>query len=209
MLRIAVYSPKDEEALRRITALLAADGVIAYPTDTLYGLGCDPGSGKALNRIYRVKGREHTKPLPLLLDEPWRLNSWCEDIPPSARRLMKYWPAPLTLVMKVRSGLPPDLLRGGTELGFRVPAHTLCRAICAAAGGTLTSTSANRSGEQALALPEEITREFDAEIDAFVDIGPLQPSLPSTVVLCVGEQFKVIRHGAFAVPVSQDWKTED
>lgn len=200
MLRIAISTPSDAEALRRVTGVLAADGVVAYPTDTLYGLGCAPGSGKALKRIYQIKGREHTKPLLLLLDEPWRLNSWCEDIPPSARRLMRHWPAPLTLVMKARSDLPPDLLRGGSTLGFRVPAYTLCRAICAAAGGTLTSTSANRSGGQALAQPEEIAAEFGTELDAVIDSGPLPPSLPSTVVLCEGEESRILRHGAFSVP---------
>jgi L-threonylcarbamoyladenylate synthase len=200
MLRIEIRSPGESEALLQVTGVLASDGVIAYPTDTLYGLGCRPESGKALERIYRIKGREHTKPLLLLLDEPWRLNTWCDDVPPSARRLMRHWPAPLTLVMRARPDLPPDLLRGSDTLGFRVPAHALCRAICTAAGGTITSTSANRSGEPTLASPEEIASSLGDEIDALVDAGPLPPSLPSTVVLCEGEEHSILRHGAFTIP---------
>jgi L-threonylcarbamoyladenylate synthase len=204
MLTIAISLPADEEALRSVTSVLASDGVIAYPTDTLYGLGCAPESGKALERIYRIKGREHTKPLLMLLDEPWRLNSWCAEVPTSARRLMHHWPAPLTLVMKVRHDLPPDLLRGGDSLGFRVPDHALCRAICAAAGGTITSTSANRSGRLAFASPEEIESALGFEIDAVVDAGPLPPSLPSTIVLCEGDTTQLLRPGAFSVPELTD-----
>ncbi len=202
MRRIRIGGPGDNTALAEIGEILKGGGVVAYPTDTIYGLGCDPLSQPSLERIYSLKGRgrDHGWPLLVLLDSSTRLGGWSDEIPDAARGLLRHWPAPLTLVMRVRRDLPGTLLRGGATLGFRVPASRLCRAICMAAGGALTSTSANRSGSPPLEDPEEIASEFAADLDALVDAGALPPSLPSTVVRCEGDAAELIRPGAFPFP---------
>jgi L-threonylcarbamoyladenylate synthase len=203
MLHIRIEGPNDQAALQRIRDLLADDGIIAYPTDTVYGLGCGPLSISAVERIYAIKGRSHEKPLLLLLDGASRLGRLCAEIPRSARDLIGLWPAPLTLILKAAADeLPPSLLRGSSTLGFRVPASPLCRAICAAAGGVITSTSVNKSGEEPLNTPEEIKENFSQEIDALVDAGLLPTSLPSTIVECSTSKPKLIRAGAFPFPAS-------
>ena len=202
MQRIRIRGPGDATALAEIGEILKGGGVVAYPTDTIYGLGCDPLSQLALERIYGLKGRGRDQgwPLLILLDSPTRLGGWCDEIPEAARGLLKHWPAPLTLVVRVRRDLSKTLLRGGTTLGFRVPASRLCRAVCTAAGGAVTSTSANRGGSPPLENPEEIASEFAADLDALVDAGALPPSLPSTVVRCEGDAAELIRPGAFPFP---------
>ena len=201
MRRIRIVGPGDATALAEVGGILKGGGVIAYPTDTIYGLGCDPLSQPALERIYSLKGRERgrgrDRPLLVLLDGSTRLGRWCDEIPEAARGLLRHWPAPLTLVVGVRRDLPATLLRGGATLGFRVPASRLCRAICTAAGGAVTSTSANRGGSPPLEDPEEIAREFASDLDALVDAGELPQSLPSTVVNCEGDAAELIRPGAF------------
>jgi L-threonylcarbamoyladenylate synthase len=197
---IPISGPNDRVALQRIRDIMSADGVIAYPTDTIYGLGCDPKSVSALERIYSIKGRSHEKPLLILLDSATRLSGWCRDIPHSARSLISRWPAPLTLIFTAASGLPASLMRSSSTLGFRVPASPLCRSICTACGGVLTSTSANISGKPPVNSPKEIHDTFSGEIDALVDAGNLPSSLPSTVVRCVGDKNELIRPGAFPFP---------
>jgi L-threonylcarbamoyladenylate synthase len=202
MFHIMIDGPNDQAALQRIRDLLADDGVVAYPTDTVYGLGCDPLSVSAVERIYAIKGRSHEKPLLLLLDGASRLGQWCSEIPRSARDLIGRWPAPMTLILKVSADeLPPSLLRGSPTLGFRVPASPLCRAVCTAVGGVITSTSVNRSGEEPLNTPDEISRAFGHEIDALVDAGLLPTSLPSTIVQCTAGKPKLVRAGAFPFPI--------
>lgn len=187
----------DQEKIAEIASVVKASGVIAYPTDTIYGLGCNPLDSPALDRLYEIKRRPKGYPLLILLDSADRLSRWCDGIPMSALRLMKFWPAPLTLVVKVKDNLPDNLMQGEDSLGFRVPALDICRALCTAAGGALTSTSINRRGMPPIQNPGEIAMEFGIEIDMLVDIGPLPPSSPSTIVRCIGNETEIIRKGAF------------
>lgn len=197
MKRIQLTKQETEEALSEISGIVAAEGVIAYPTDTIYGLGCDPTSPSALNRIYSIKGRDYDKPLLILIDKAARLKPWCDQIPATAKHLMSYWPAPLTIVLRTRADLPHQLLRGSDSLGFRVPDSSICRAICTACGGAVTSTSINRSGEEPVTQPDQIAEQFGDDLDALIDVGELAPSPPSTVVQCLSNSTELIRAGAF------------
>lgn len=190
----------DVKSLSKIKEILQGGGVIAYPTDTIYGLGCHPGADTAIERIYKIKGRESSDPLLLLIDSSKRLNEWCKEIPESAVKLIEFWPAQLTIVLPVVKGINCKLLRGGSSLGFRVPDSALCREICAAAGGAITSTSINRSGQEPLHSPVQIEQEFAREIDALVDCGPMLSSQPSTIVRCTGSDMEILREGAFIFP---------
>ena len=197
MKRIQLTKQETGEALSEISGIVTAGGIIAYPTDTIYGLGCDPTSPGALNRIYSNKGRDYEKPLLILIDKAARLKSWCDQVPATAKHLTSHWPAPLTIVLRTRTDLPLELLRGSDSLGFRVPDSPICRAICTACGGAITSTSINRSGEEPVIKPDQIAEQFGDALDALIDAGELAPSPPSTVVRCLGDSSELIRAGAF------------
>jgi len=171
-------------------------GVVAYPTDTIYGLGCHPLHEQAINRLYDIKGRDHTSPFIVLLDSLKQLKDWCPVLPGYALPFIKQWPAPLTLVLKVRQELPEFLTRGGESLAFRVPDSFLCRRIIRACGGALLSTSANRTGEPALETPQDISKAFSEQLDAMVVTIP-RPGVASTVVSLLDGKLKLIRNGGF------------
>lgn len=191
----------DETSLQEVGKIVRSGGVIVYPADTIYGFGCDPFSRDAMNRIYAMKGKPFNCPLLILLDSAGRLEEWCDEIPDYARTLIDEWPAPLTLVFSVRPGTPDFITRGGTSLGFRVPDSGFCRRLSAACGGSITSTSVNRSDGPPLGDPSEIAKQFGGEIDVLVDAGVCAESLPSTVVSCVAEKPELVRTGKFSIDI--------
>jgi L-threonylcarbamoyladenylate synthase len=163
---------------------LRAAGLLIYPTDTLYGVGVDPRSPDALARLVRLKGRDEGKPLPLLLAGAGCVDDWATDPPDAASRLMAcFWPGALTIVLPAAAGLLPEVTGGGGTVGLRVPAHPVARALASAAGGAITGTSANRSGEAGLwQSAESLLTEFSGEADWILWDGPVASALPSTVV---------------------------
>jgi L-threonylcarbamoyladenylate synthase len=196
MKRIVVKKVDDLENLSPVPRIIESGGVIAYPTDTIYGLGCNPLSEKAVERIYKIKGRDEKQPLIILLESAAQLGKWCHVIPGKALPLIMQWPAPLTIIFKVKFGLPEFLTRGGNSLAFRVPASNMCRRLVDMCGGSLTSTSVNRSGQKPLENPDEIRKQFGKKINALIE-GPSLPIKSSTVIRCSDQKFKVIRSGAF------------
>ncbi len=178
---------------------LRAGGLVIYPTDTLYGMGVDPRSPGALARLFRVKGREEGKPLPLLLADGRRVGAWAACTPGAATRLMAgFWPGALTIVLPAAAGLPPGVTGGGDTVGLRIPAHPVARALAAAAGGAITGTSANRSGEPGLWQDaDEMLAEFSGEADWLLWDGPVASVSPSTVVaVSASDNVTFIREGA-------------
>lgn len=189
--------PPSPDLLERVNDLVRTGGVIAYPTDTIYGLGCDPLRKKAMEHIFAVKGRSAQKPFIILIDHISRLEQWAPEQGRAAEVLSHLWPAPLTIVMPVRRGLPDFLTCGGDTLAFRVPDSPLCRALVTAAGGALTSSSVNKTGEPPLLTPEEIETQFGDRLDALI-IGPAPDErVSSTVVECSGDSAFLARPGAF------------
>jgi L-threonylcarbamoyladenylate synthase len=172
-------------------------GLIAYPTDTIYGLGCHPLHEQAVERLYDIKGREKKEPFIVLLDSVRQLKDWCPVLPGIALPFIKQWPAPLTLVLKVRTELPEFLTRGGNTLAFRVPDSFLCRRIIRACGGALISTSANFSGQDPLTKPQDISNQFKDHLDAMVITIP-QEGVASTVVSIVDGKITLLRKGSFS-----------
>ncbi|HJX14982.1 MAG TPA: L-threonylcarbamoyladenylate synthase [Candidatus Deferrimicrobiaceae bacterium] len=186
---------------------LRSGGVVVYPTDTLYGLGVDPASEKALGRLLSAKGREGGKPIPLLLDEPARAYSLARHVPGEASRLMeKFWPGALTIVLPASPGLPEALTGRTGTVGLRVPDHPVARTLAKAAGGAITGTSANRSGNPGVwRTAEEIVNEFTGDVDWILWDGPSpaswsertkSPASPgSTVVLVEEDNVSLLREG--------------
>lgn len=153
--------------------------VVAYPTETVYGLAVDPLSEGALERLFEVKGREERQAVLLLVADETQMDLLVESISPEARACMeRFWPGPLSLLFPARPGLSPALLGPQGKVCLRCSAHPGARELCRIFGMPITSTSANRSGEPPARSVEELKLPG---VSLALDGGPLQPSSPSTV----------------------------
>ena len=181
-----------EEAAR----IVRSGGLIIYPTDTVYGLGCDPFNVQAVRRVFEVKGREARRPLPVLassLKEVQRIAILDER---ALRLAQSFWPGPLTLVVPRKPLLPDVVTCGQPSVGVRVPGHEFALEVIRACGGLLVGTSANRSGRPAPRTAQEAISELGDRVDLVIDAGPAPLGMPSTVLDLTGPELKVIRAGA-------------
>ena len=193
--RMAEILPANEEGIARVWRLLAAGEVIAFPTDTVYGLAALASGQRAIRRVYELKGRPLRQPLVLMVAEAELVQGWAE-IDERARAFMeRWWPGPLTLVLPARSGLRPPLVSGRPRtVGVRVPDHQPALALLRAVGEGLATTSANLSG-----LPPARTALEAAwvrGVAAVLDAGTSPGGVPSTVLDLTGQEPRVIREGA-------------
>ena len=171
----------EETAAIRDTA--GAAGMILFPTDTLYGLGVDPGSPAGLAALFRLKGRDRDKPLPVLLADALLVDRYATAIPAPWRVLMeRFWPGPLTLLFPAIPGLPQGIRSESGKIALRVPGSALCRSVLRGAGGSLTGTSANTAGAGGTGDPANALCDLGSGIDLFVNAGTLPPSLASTLL---------------------------
>lgn len=176
---------------------------MAFPTETVYGLGADASNSNALERIYRVKGRPRNHPVIVHLRGAEDLGGWAREVPESAQRLAKaFWPGPLTLVLK---RAPPvlDAVTGGADtIALRVPAHPLAQALLAAfaqSGASralgLAAPSANRFGRVSPTTAEHVVADLDAEVDLVLDGGPCEVGIESTIVDLASQAPAILRPG--------------
>ncbi|MHB8834955.1 MAG: L-threonylcarbamoyladenylate synthase [Candidatus Methylomirabilia bacterium] len=171
------------EEAAAVGAAARAAGVILFPTDTLYGLGVDPGSAAGLAALFRLKGRDPGKPLPVLLAGAELVDRFAAAIPAPWRVLMeRFWPGPLTLLFPALPGLPPGICSASGMVALRVPGSALCRSVLRAAGGSLTGTSANTAGVAGTGDPAVALRGLGSLVDLFVNAGTLPPSPASTLL---------------------------
>jgi L-threonylcarbamoyladenylate synthase len=188
-------------AIPQVVKHLRKSGLLAYPTETVYGLGSIP-SVPGLKALSRLKGREAGKPFLLLVSGPTMAEEWGLVMSPSARALSEmFWPGPLTLVLKGGEGRLPDELRGKEGgIAVRHTSHAGIARLVKALGQPLTSTSANRPGQPAAPGPDRIREVFGPEIDRgellVLDGGVLGNVPPSTLVDCTGPMPRLIREGA-------------
>lgn len=181
--------------------LLRAGGLVAFPTETVYGLGADARSDRAAAAIYAAKGRPSHNPLiahisSLAAAEPLAV------FPPLARRLAEaFWPGPLTLVLQARpeAGLSPVVTAGGARVGLRVPAHPTALALLEAFGGPLAAPSANRSGAVSPTTADHVLEGLSGRIEAVIDAGPCAVGVESTILLIEGEEARLLRPGGLAL----------
>ncbi len=187
----------DHEAVARAAAVLAAGGVVAYPTETFYGLAADPRLPSGVAAIFRAKARPEGEALPLVASDEARLVALLGPLPPLARRLAgTFWPGPLTLVIPVEEGrLASGVSQGLGTVAVRVPSSAIARALAAAAGGLVTSTSANRSGRAPATTAHEVMETIGPAIDLVLDGGASPGGAPSTIVDVCGAQARLIREG--------------
>jgi L-threonylcarbamoyladenylate synthase len=181
-------------------------GVVAIPTDTLYGLAVDPFSADAVARLFAVKGRSAERGLPLVATDAAQISAHLGRLSPDAERLAaRFWPGPLTLLVAAPRTLARDVTGGTGKVGVRVPADAVARAVCAAVGRPITATSANVSGEPATSDPGHVERALGDRIDLLIDVGQTPGGAPSTIVDATGASPTLVRAGAIAWEEIQRW----
>ena len=189
----------DEDTLRRAVAVLKEGHVIIYPTDTLYGIGVDPGNEAALQRVQRIKRRFEPKPLLLIASSLSSAETVVRNFPPAALRLAKeFWPGPLTMILPAIPTLSSFVTQGTGTVGLRIPSSTFCLQLTEHFDGPITSTSANISGERTPDTIDEIESIFGDDVDLYLDAGPLPTSPPSTIVDVSGDFPRLVRQGVIS-----------
>jgi L-threonylcarbamoyladenylate synthase len=187
----------DPGAIARAAELLRRGSLVAYPTETFYGLGCDPRQAAAVDRIFEAKGRPERMALPLIAGDAAAVGLCARDLPPSCRRLMQaFWPGPLTLVLAAALDLPPRLLGGGHTVGVRVSPHPVAAALALALGGPIVATSANRSGGPPPSTAEEVRDMLGDDVALVLDGGPTTGGSASTVIDLTVDPPRLVRSGA-------------
>jgi L-threonylcarbamoyladenylate synthase len=187
----------DTRVLGEIAAVLRSGGVMAYPTDTFYGLGADAFSAAAVEKIYSLKQRDRGKPLSIVVADPAQARSAASVVPSIFEALAaEFWPGPLTLVLKAGPSFPPTMLGPGGTIALRVPALAWLRELLRLAEFPITATSANLSGDGELDDPAAVRRLFDGRTDLIVDGGRTPGGAPSTIVDLSGGAPRLLRPGA-------------
>ena len=181
---------------------LQSGGVVAFPTDTLYGLGAHLFDEAALERIFTIKGRPADLALPVLLASREQLEMVTDEFPAVGARLAeRFWPGSLTLVVR-KGRRVPDLATGGrSTIAVRIPNHRVPLALASRLAGPITGTSANLSGEPDLESIEEIERQLGSQLEGIIRCGPPPMGIPSTVVDVTSNEAKLLREGA--IPASE------
>jgi L-threonylcarbamoyladenylate synthase len=189
-------STQEQAAIAQHAAdVIRRGGLVVYPTDTVYGLGCDPANADAVRRIYAVKGRPDEKAIVWLVRSIDDARAWC-DVDERAERLAAaFWPGALTIVLRKLKANAGEL----PTLGVRAPAHPAALAIIDAAGGTVATTSANRSGESSARTADEADAAIGALIDLIIDAGPSPVGTESTVVDLSAAGLTILRLGALSL----------
>ncbi|MDD4985286.1 MAG: L-threonylcarbamoyladenylate synthase [Dehalococcoidales bacterium] len=186
-----------ENQVREGIVVLRGGGIVAFPTDTVYGLGVCPYLHQAVERVYAVKERPPEMALPLLLSSTLQINEVAESVPPIARLLVeKFMPGPLTLVLYKSKVVPGIVTAGGMTVAVRVPAHPVPVALALGLGVPISGTSANLSGKPSALTADEVHSQFGNKIDLVIDGGRCPGGRESTIVDVTGEIPVVLRKGA-------------
>lgn len=195
-----VISGEAPTALELAEMVMRNGGLVAFPTDTVYGVGAPVGMPHSVERIFVAKGRPPEKAIPVLLADVGQLARVATDIPPLASRLAEaFWPGGLTVVLPKAPSLSPVITSGGPTVAVRVPDHPLALALIRRAGWPLATTSANRSGSPSPRTASEVEAQLAGWIELILDGGPVSGGVESTVLDLTGEQPVVLREGAIAV----------
>ncbi len=189
-------SPNIALQVKRAISILKNGGLVAFPTDTVYGLGGDVFNVTAVERIYSVKRRARNLPLPVLLADQEQVADIVSSVPDMARFLMdRFWPGGLTLVMSKRPSLPNIVTGGGDTVAVRMPKHDVPLRLIRGLGSPIIGTSANISDRPSPVTAEEVEQQLGNQVDLIIDMGKSPGGLESTVVEVVGEAPKILRDG--------------
>jgi L-threonylcarbamoyladenylate synthase len=191
----------DAESRAQAARHVASGGLLAFRTDTFYGLGVDPFNRDALKKLNELKGRD-SKPVLLVISDLTAANAFVRSASPLFKLLAeRHWPGPLTLVAEAHADVPLEVTAGTGTVGVRLPDDEEVRGFVRACGGALTATSANPAGEPPARTAGEAARYFQGRLELVIDGGPARSELPSTVVDATGHAARLIREGALPTEV--------
>jgi L-threonylcarbamoyladenylate synthase len=196
---IATLVDTSDDGLDAAARRVRNGGIVAYPTDTVYGLGCDPYQSDAVNRLVQAKQRSRGA-LPVLVDSMTVARSLGEFDKTSKILAGRFWPGPLTLIVPVREKMPEAVTDDTQFVGLRIPKHEIALKLITRCGGRLVGTSANISGHASPRTAEKVLEELGTNIDLVLDGGPTPLGNESTVVKTIGKHLSIMRVGA----ISQD-----
>lgn len=180
--------------IREASKVVRNGGLVIYPTDTVYGLGCDPFNVRAVERVFQVKGERKEKPLPILASDLEYIEK-IAYINESARKIAnKHWPGPLTLVVPKKPVLPNIVTCGLTSVGVRIPNHKVAIQLISLCDGLLVGTSANKTGEKP-PKTAQATIQLGEQVDIILDGGPTPLGQESSIVDLTSEKPKILREG--------------
>jgi L-threonylcarbamoyladenylate synthase len=182
--------------VRRAAEILRSGGLVAFPTETVYGLGADASNREAVARLYRVKGRPADHPVIVHFSSSEDAFSFAREVPAAARTLAKrFWPGPLTLILK-RSGKAADFITGKQDsVGLRVPSHPVAHELLAMFGGGVAAPSANRFGRVSPTTAAHVQEDLGKDVDLVLDGGPSEVGIESTIVDLTGDCAVLLRPG--------------
>lgn len=174
--------------------------LVAFPTETVYGLGAHAGHPGALQRVFELKGRPTSHPLIVHLDSPRFLTRWAREVPVAAERLAeRFWPGPLTLVLPRAATVHPLVTGGQDTVAVRVPSHPMAQQLLTAFGGGIAAPSANRHGRLSPTRADHVRDEFGSAVHTILDGGECKLGLESTIVACLGGSVRLLRPGAISL----------
>ncbi len=187
---------KGDSCLDAAVKAFMAGGIIAYPTETFYGLGVNPFDEKAIKRLFDLKGRQDKSPIAVIAGDLGMLSMLTDNIPPLAERLIKrFWPGPLTILFKAKGIIPAELIAGTGKIGVRVSSNTVAMRLLEAINSPITATSANPTGKPPALCAKDVISYFNGGIDVLIDGGRLFGQKGSTIVDATEDMPKIIREG--------------
>ena len=177
--------------------IIRGGGLVAVPTETVYGLAGNGLDAAAVEKIYEVKGRPAVKPLSLMVPDAESMEKYCLGVPPQAKTLAaRFWPGPLTIVLKAREEIPPVVLAGGDTVGLRCPDHPKTLELLRMTGLPFAAPSANPSGEESPKDASKVLAYFDGQIEGVIDGGPCGLGRESTLISLAEAPYRILRRGA-------------
>lgn len=186
----------NNEIIKEAADIIRRGGLVAFPTETVYGLGGDAFDGTAASRIYAAKGRPSDNPLIVHISDMKDLERVCDEVPKAAYILAdKFWPGPLTIILKKNDKVPMSVTGGLDTVAVRLPSHPVAREIIAESGTLIAAPSANLSGRPSPTVGSHVAEDLDGRIDMIIDAGVIEIGLESTIVDLTGEVPMILRPG--------------
>ena len=186
----------DNSLIEEVSSILVAGGVVAYPTETFYGLGTDGQNEEAIRKIFLIKGRNFRNPISVIIGNANDVRGLVKEIPELALRLMeKFWPGALTIIFKASPHVSPILTAGTGKIGIRLSSHPVATALAKKLGRPITATSANLSGKQECTTADEVVQGIGDQIDAVLDGGQTPGGSGSTIIDVTTDPPAILREG--------------
>ena len=201
----------DSDVIMHAAGIIKQGGLVAFPTETVYGLGCDSMNPEAVTKVYHAKGREGDKPLLVLIADPSWLAQLTDTISDAVHSLLDtFWPGPVTFTFPALPGVPRELLGAGTTIGVRFPGRSTALTLAEAVGRPITAPSANRSGTPNPLTARDVKNSLGTSVDMILDGGPASDDRPSSVVDVSKPQPALLRAGRIPFEkILQAWRSYD